>query len=64
MSEAAFDHDKLYPVRVTAPVEIAGTKLWPGQTVDLRGDLVEEHRDAVEPVKESSAVVEPVEDHG
>lgn len=64
MSDTAFDHDKLYHVRVTAPVEIAGTRLWPGQTVDLRGDLVEEHRDAVEPVEEIPAAMEPVEDHG
>lgn len=42
------DADQLYRVRITAPIEIAGTKLWPGQEVELRGDLIEEHRDAVE----------------
>lgn len=42
------DPNRLYRVRIVAPVEIAGTKLWPDQEVELRGDLAELHADAVE----------------
>lgn len=44
----AFDPERLYAVRITAPVEIAETRLWPGQEVELRGDLVDAHADALE----------------
>lgn len=51
MTDTVIDPNALYRVRVTHPVEIIGTKLWPGQEIELRGDLVEEHRDAVELVE-------------
>lgn len=53
MARKKLDPDRLYRVQLKKPLQIGRMWLRPGQPHQLKGRLVEEHKDAIEGVEEA-----------